>query len=185
MNIYDLKDGQRGFIAYKYKGIMRFETTDSVYNHKKKLESIKVYPNYEFDHALIKSQPKMPQVIKDKWLEALRNGDYEQGKGTLKKDDKFCCLGVLCDIYQKETGKGEWLEQKNDEGHKYYCDFFKTDSGECKSDVLPPDVIKWANVEGDNPIITDKNGNTNNLAHYNDSSDYDFKAIADIIEEQL
>lgn len=33
------------------------------------------------------------------WVETLRSGKYEQGSFVLRsKDDKFCCLGVLCDI---------------------------------------------------------------------------------------
>lgn len=37
-----------------------------------------------------------------KWVEALRSGDYEQGKRRLAvKNDgetKFCCLGVACEL---------------------------------------------------------------------------------------
>ena len=36
--------------------------------------------------------------LKDQWVAALRSGKYEQGRGLLLKDDKFCCIGVLCDI---------------------------------------------------------------------------------------
>lgn len=34
----------------------------------------------------------------DKWIEALRSGQYKQGKGYLKKGDCHCCLGVLCEV---------------------------------------------------------------------------------------
>ena len=35
---------------------------------------------------------------KEKWLVALRSGDYKQGKSTLWDaiDNTYCCLGVLC-----------------------------------------------------------------------------------------
>jgi hypothetical protein len=36
--------------------------------------------------------------IKKRWVEALRSGNYKQTTGALRKDDGFCCLGVLCDI---------------------------------------------------------------------------------------
>jgi len=36
--------------------------------------------------------------LKPKWLAALRSGEYEQGQRKLRKNDKYCCLGVLCDI---------------------------------------------------------------------------------------
>lgn len=35
---------------------------------------------------------------KKKWVEALRSGKYKQGKEALCFGDKYCCLGVLCEI---------------------------------------------------------------------------------------
>ena len=52
----------------------------------------------------------------EKWLAALRSGEYEQGKGCLYSSGKYCCLGVL---EQVVSGKVEdrrpipsytWLE---------------------------------------------------------------------------
>ena len=45
--------------------------------------------------------------IKDKWLEALRSGAYNQTTSRLKRRDEqgamyYCCLGVLCDIVDPE-----------------------------------------------------------------------------------
>jgi hypothetical protein len=41
----------------------------------------------------------MKKDIKTKWLEALRSGKYQQGRGVLRRlNDTYCCLGVLCDI---------------------------------------------------------------------------------------
>ena len=41
-----------------------------------------------------------------KWVEALRSGEYKQGVGCLydSRHDKYCCLGVACKVYEKETG---------------------------------------------------------------------------------
>ena len=37
---------------------------------------------------------------KDRWVTALRSGKYEQGAGNLMgEEDTFCCLGVLCNIF--------------------------------------------------------------------------------------
>lgn len=44
-----------------------------------------------------------------KWLEALRSGEYVQGKGALKahdNKDRYCCMGVLCDVAFPD----EWSE---------------------------------------------------------------------------
>ena len=48
------------------------------------------------------------QEIKSKWLEALKSGDYIQGKRSLRKTRKdgavcHCCLGVLAEIHPALT----------------------------------------------------------------------------------
>lgn len=43
----------------------------------------------------------MSKELRKKWIDALRSGDYEQGKGYLRQHDYFCCLGVLCDLVDK------------------------------------------------------------------------------------
>ncbi len=42
-----------------------------------------------------------------KLVAALRSGKYEQDNGYLHTDKGFCCQGVACDIFKKET-KGKW-----------------------------------------------------------------------------
>lgn len=44
----------------------------------------------------------MNQEVKEKWVRALRSGEYKQGGGVLRSGDRFCCLGVLCDIVDPE-----------------------------------------------------------------------------------
>src|SRR5690242_16385148 len=56
----------------------------------------------------------MNQDIKKKWVDALKSGEYTQGQFVLRSfEDTYCCLGVLCDLYAKETGKGNWQEGKD------------------------------------------------------------------------
>jgi hypothetical protein len=40
---------------------------------------------------------RMPQALKEQWLNALRSGNYIQGTAWLfnPKDTSYCCLGVL------------------------------------------------------------------------------------------
>lgn len=41
----------------------------------------------------------MDPEVRAKWTAALRSGEYEQGTGTLRDaNDRYCCLGVLCDV---------------------------------------------------------------------------------------
>jgi hypothetical protein len=63
----------------------------------------------------------MKKIWKDKWVKALRSGEYEQGKDYLCKEgkshDSFCCLGVLCDIvwpgkWEYEDGVGVFKHQE-------------------------------------------------------------------------
>ena|SRR6478736_5258237 len=37
----------------------------------------------------------MKTELKNKWVAALRSGEYKQGKEFLCKNDSYCCLGVL------------------------------------------------------------------------------------------
>lgn len=34
--------------------------------------------------------------FKKEWVEALRSGEFPQGKNALKTQDGYCCLGVAC-----------------------------------------------------------------------------------------
>lgn len=39
---------------------------------------------------------KLPLDFKQKWVAALRSGEYKQGIGFLKTEQGYCCLGVAC-----------------------------------------------------------------------------------------
>lgn len=62
--------------------------------------------------------PTKFRMFKEKWLAALRSGDYKQGTDRLctEEDDgtRFCCLGVALDLLdpsgwkQKDTGAPMW-----------------------------------------------------------------------------
>lgn len=41
----------------------------------------------------------MKQEVADQWIAALRSGKYKQNRASLRCDDRFCCLGVLCDLH--------------------------------------------------------------------------------------
>jgi hypothetical protein len=55
----------------------------------------------------------MDKQLKQKWIKALRSGEYVQGTGKLVRDagsyDRFCCLGVLVDVLG-----GEWTDERFD-----------------------------------------------------------------------
>jgi hypothetical protein len=111
----------------------------------------------------------MNSQIKQKWVSALRSGEYQQCRGYLRTDNGFCCLGVLCDLYGKENNV-EWQHNEVD-GYLY----------EKHSTVLPLSVMEWADVDGRSADICNR---TETLAKLNDSGST-FNEIADLIEEHL
>lgn len=55
---------------------------------------------------------KLNKKVKDKWVKALRSGEYQQGSGKLKtkysnNDFEYCCLGVACEIGITEPGRSD------------------------------------------------------------------------------
>jgi len=42
--------------------------------------------------------PKLPKRFKEKWLIALRSGEYNKGRYSLSRNKEYCCLGVACHI---------------------------------------------------------------------------------------
>ena len=126
----------------------------------------------------------MNKEVKEKWITALRSGEYKQGREALKRtDNEFCCLGVLCDLYIKETGIGRWVNDKST-----YVDFW---IGDKYSGAMPLEEVKdWAGLsnKGMNIHTTDVllyNNFPRTLAGLNDTQRLSFLQIADIIEEQL
>jgi len=113
----------------------------------------------------------MNPQIKQKWVDALRSGDYQQTKGRLHNEYGFCCLGVLCDLYGKENNV-EWEPSTHYKNAYMFQDTVA---------VLPLSVMEWVGVGEDNPPV---NGGPFTLAELNDRG-FTFNEIADLIEEHL
>lgn len=111
----------------------------------------------------------MKKQVKIKWLAALNSGRYKQGKGALRQGRKFCCLGVLCDVYAKEKRK-KWEKP-------FFRKKVKAILGE--ENFLPFEVVKWAGLEGDDP---EANGKC--LSFLNDKR-MSFKEISLLIKKYL
>lgn len=48
----------------------------------------------------------MHEKAKSLWIEALESGEYLQVGGTLKREGRHCCLGVLCEVVAKNKLPG-------------------------------------------------------------------------------
>jgi hypothetical protein len=117
----------------------------------------------------------MDAEVKERWVAALRSGQYTQATGKLRTDSGFCCLGVLCDIYDGE----EWTTHSDidDDGNEMETEsWYYLDSN---LDVLPYKVTQWAELESDNPKVESKG--CESIAEINDSGST-FAEIADLIE---
>lgn len=123
----------------------------------------------------------MNQEIKARWVRALRSGEYLQGSGMLclrdliNQVDYFCCLGVLCDLAEKD-GVTEGYP------HDYGYDSEALLSYEGMTEVLPKKIQEWAGLTEDNPVIPSRDAR---LATLNDEADLSFEQIADLIEQEL
>lgn len=75
-----------------------------------------------------------PEIAK-LWCDALRSKKYKQGKNCLRNDtDQYCCLGVLCDLHSKHTGR-RWALK----GYVFhYCGSIA---------ALPVEVRQWAGLK--------------------------------------
>lgn len=127
----------------------------------------------------------MNPEVKQKWVDALRSGEYEQGKDWLKTKRGFCCLGVLTDIYLKETGVGEWTSVSPHD--PVGISSYSWDDGigwRFENVVLPNLVRDWAGLSNHMPLVDVEYGEPQPIATVNDSGT-SFTEIADMIEEQF
>lgn len=110
----------------------------------------------------------MRKRLIDSWVEALRSGEYMQGKYRLKQirgngSAAYCCLGVAAELFAEEFG----IQAIENAGVFYFGeDSFRL-----------PAVIRAATgitLEQEKLLI-----------HLNDIENYSFTAIADQIEENV
>jgi hypothetical protein len=120
--------------------------------------------------------PYTPNPAEAALIAALRSGEFKQGQLRLRPtSNTFCCLGVACELYRRETGQGEWVSTLEDPAHPDLQQFVMPDG--TTVGVLPPSVRKWLGWSSDK-------GSTSEacLAERNDSG-ATFSEIADLIEQ--
>lgn len=126
------------------------------------------------------------EVIK-KWVDALRSGEYKQTDGALRKEDGFCCLGVLCDLASQEGVIEEPVFFDE-------CCYYEYEG--CEVEDLPDKVQEWAGLSSCNPKFAvifkyvDQNDEeyedeyTTSITQLNDDYGYNFNMLADLIEKE-
>ena len=125
-------------------------------------------------------QPKLKKCVKEAWVKALRSGKYKQARGRLRNQrGGYCCLGVLCDLSQKELNIS-WRKCGFNERQFHFGGAFGT---------LPASVQKWAFTaksyaycDISNPVSKREDTKLSNL---NDHLKLTFRQIAKIIERDF
>jgi hypothetical protein len=131
----------------------------------------------------------MKQEVMRIWVDALRSGEYTQGRGCLKSTSgNHCCLGVLCELYDKNNE--EKLAKLEVEGMVFFNE---------NSRLTPMKVVDWAGLHSsdgsiNNSGLSDIYGFGLNslelpelwesLANLNDRGS-SFQQIADFIEQNV
>lgn len=107
----------------------------------------------------------MKRELKQKWVDALRSGQYQQCTTRLNDGVGFCCLGVLLDVVDPE-----WIELD----HKFgtargtmLCESFASEHG-----------LDTGSFDEDREI-------QHQLAYLNDDEQKSFSEIADWIEANV
>lgn len=113
-----------------------------------------------------------------KWVDALRSGDYRQGRGALRSgyepETSYCCLGVACDVSDVGGWSGNVYRTTDEYGHSSSA-----------SSVLPYEVADWLDIgtrDRSNPDLVDIAGDLIDAIAANDSLGWTFDDIADALE---
>ncbi len=101
---------------------------------------------------------------------ALRSGRYKQGKNQLRRGDRFCCLGVACDLYGKAT-KTQWKVNR-------FGDPIMLKS----AGMLPFEVRDWFGLDSCDPVLGRKNPALASV--WNDERKAGFQRIATLFERK-
>ena len=114
----------------------------------------------------------MNDDVRALWIKALRSGEYKQTKECLNDGVGYCCLGVLCDIYQKQhPDTSSWINATNP--REFQVRGFDEHEYEVDTTYPPLLVGKWAGLEYKDMVA---------LGELNDDRCFTFNQIADIVE---
>ena len=106
------------------------------------------------------------QEIRERWVAALRSGDYAQGHNWLKSDDGYCCLGVLCEVMGWEIREKAAVLTEG----QFEEVGLRDQTGEFDATFIEEAMFE-------------RGGKSASLAALNDM-EYDFDFIADFIESE-
>ena len=116
----------------------------------------------------------MRKKVKQLWVNALRSGKYEQGRSVLcSLDNKYCCLGVLTEVYIEQMKKNRKKSKVNKFLGTSVSKQYQVEGEGNATCLLPKVVEKWAGL------------NRNQVSWamcMNDTCKVDFNNIANCID---
>lgn len=126
----------------------------------------------------------MKKTVKQKWVKALKSGNYKQTRNALarkyKGQTRYCCLGVLCSLYAETKGGVKFEKPKASTNGALEME---------KTAVLPSVVRQWAGLQASDPAVkfVGSSGyeSYHNLSILNDEQKLNFNKIADLIDKNL
>ena len=119
----------------------------------------------------------MQSDLKQKWIEALRSGKYEQGQMFLNRSNTYCCLGVLCEISVSDSD----IEKRFKDSTICYddCEYELSYELKKKFDLTEDQcLILMGMNDGSHSVFSAKEANL-------EKRKYSFLEIADWIEKNL
>jgi hypothetical protein len=130
--------------------------------------------------------PKLRTEVKELWTAALDSGEFKQGEGVLRsvhgEVSQFCCYGVLCEIYHRQTGLGKWITE-NLRGTRFQA----VEDGEAMMGLPPNAVFAWAfdGIPEYGPDAKVNIGGTVRRLHVHNDNKVPFVEISKAIKEQM
>jgi hypothetical protein len=104
--------------------------------------------------------------VRERWIDALLSGHYKQGRSALRIEDRYCCLGVLTELYLQDHPRANPSVMNG-------C-------------VLTQEVRDWAGLKSIGGNVADIQGfhrDKAGLAFLNDD-DIDFQGIAGLLASE-
>ncbi len=88
-----------------------------------------------------------PEEARELVAKALESGDYTQGNGFLCREDRYCCLGIACEMFIKHEAGGltktGGLTKRGDSYLKEVQQYGLEGDPVFSSAFLPSNVMAW------------------------------------------
>jgi hypothetical protein len=103
--------------------------------------------------------------VRKLWVEELRSGNWKQGRSLLgyrdedaetgERGERYCCLGVLCELYRKhEDPEGKLLNRYYNNDEQRY-EYYDNTENEEDHNYLPMVVQRWAGLKTSQGVAVD------------------------------